>query len=283
MAVSALVLPAFSHVVGCSISVYLSELVLNRIFSNKVHGIATSGCNDSEIVGSNTANTIQKTTQNLIINTVQTQDSFHSPPDSNLISDDLNSDLLVLDSRLNYQSTDGTSNTLGCRFCGSSYHSRNLCPAKHNVCVNCSRRGHFFQVCEKAGITSHVCTSNVPMVAGTLSRTTVKILVNGLSCTALIDTGSTETYIDSRIARKLDLTLQPEFKSVKLASTSSVRTDGAACVDIKINNQCFNNVKISVLPDLCCDVIVGHDFLSNYSKLTVQFPYSTVSCTRSRE
>ena len=57
-----------------------------------------------------------------------------------------------------------------------------------------------------------------------------------------------------------------------MASTSSISTDGIAKVDLQIKNQYFENVQISVLRDLCCNVIIGHDILSKYSKLTVRFP-----------
>ena len=93
-----------------------------------------------------------------------------------------------------------------CRFCGCDDHPRNVCPARRHNCSYCDLRGHFSEVCEKRisqlGVSSFGCQSVVPA----LSRTMIPITVNGFPVKALVDTGSTESFVDNKLAVRLKLT-----------------------------------------------------------------------------
>ena len=49
------------------------------------------------------------------------------------------------------------------------------------------------------------------------------------------------------------------------------KTLGACYVDIEISGNFYNNVKVSILEKLCCDLIVGHDLLNKHGFLKMKF------------
>ena len=78
-----------------------------------------------------------------------------------------------------------------CRFCGSSVHPRNRCPARNTVCNFCNKRGHLPQMCERRtqlinSTESHdhkvLALSTIP----SLSSVMVDVYVNGKNLKALI-------------------------------------------------------------------------------------------------
>ena len=40
---------------------------------------------------------------------------------------------------------------------------------------------------------------------------------------------------------------------------------------LKLKDQHYNEVKLSILPNLCSDVILGHDFLKKHEKVEILF------------
>lgn len=46
---------------------------------------------------------------------------------------------------------------------------------------------------------------------------------------------------------------------------------GCCFVDLNLKGECYRKTKLSVLQDLCCDVILGQDFMSQHSSVTVEF------------
>ena len=161
-----------------------------------------------------------------------------------------------------------------CQYCGSSFHQRNKCLAKKVYCGNCFKRGHFSHVCKSKSVKSSISYPLVTAIEhkdSSLSKAIIRIFVNNIVCSALIDTGSSDTFIDSSLADRLQLCVMPDKKSVNMASSTSVFTKGIVKVNLKIDKQLFSGVTVSILPDLCCDMVIGHDLLSRYKKLIVNF------------
>lgn len=112
------------------------------------------------------------------------------------------------------------SNTNACYFCGNKRHPRHSCPARDATCSNCGKRGHYKKVCRSSpsASASAATTSNSPTLATTCSSTssavnaTVSITVVGKTCNALVDTGSSETFISKAIAEKCSLVIRPSSK-----------------------------------------------------------------------
>ena len=90
----------------------------------------------------------------------------------------------------------------------------------------------------------------------------MKICVNGTNVDALVDTGSTDNYISLSTVESLKISTSPAVGKVTMATTAfTTDTEGCCEVDIYVQGRSYKDVRMSVLPNLCSDVILGHEFL----------------------
>ena len=156
-----------------------------------------------------------------------------------------------------------------CRFCGFGNHERNACPARRAVCDSCYSRGHYSSVCEKQKQTSQILST---VSSPSLAKALVNIRINGNDLIALVDTGSTDSFIHDKFVQQLGLPFNPSQKTICLAAATSTHTIGTATLEsLEVEGFTYNNFQISVLPGLCHEVIIGHDLLSRHNKLIVKF------------
>ncbi|KRY22914.1 Retrovirus-related Pol polyprotein from transposon gypsy [Trichinella patagoniensis] len=163
-----------------------------------------------------------------------------------------------------------------CYFCGNRRHPRVNCPARNTTCNNCGKVGHFAKVCRSASkrtafvsVTSLVGSSS-SSTATELKNAIVEAKINGTNITALIDTGSSLSFIDERLSKTLQLKLLPADGKVLMASTSfQSRLTGYTIADIELHGFRYSNSKLHILPNACTDVIIGQDILQLHSNLTV--------------
>ena len=165
-----------------------------------------------------------------------------------------------------------------CRFCSGATHPRNKCPARHTKCSYCSKPGHFRCACEKL---SRLATPVIPLSAlrntGAaslpLEKSIVPVRVNGTEFSALIDTGSTSSFIDSKVVRYMGIPVKPQNNCITLASSNSMvkSLEVADIVKFEMGEFTYTNLGLSVLPELCCDILIGHDVLSQHGSLIVDF------------
>ena len=180
--------------------------------------------------------------------------------------------------------TDGSSASIGkkmpgkCYFCGGSRHPRYQCPARNSNCHKCSKQGHFAKVCRSAQGTSTSPNQAAALSAisaatpDQLKNATVGILIDGKEATALIDTGSTESFISQDYTVKQRLKVIPVTGFVSMANSSLVSPiKGRYMADINLLGELYTNTCLSVMPDLCSDVILGRDLMSQHSSVTVNF------------
>ena len=172
------------------------------------------------------------------------------------------------------------SNTGKCYFCGYSKHSRFRCPAKEALCKGCGKKGHFQKVCQSTPAKSKLLSAVGPQLSASTAATgtrglksaLINVLVNGKTLMALVDTGSSESYICTEIPTKNKWKVTPSTTLVNMASTTlSKKTEGLCCVSMKYKDREYKNVKLSLLPHLCADVILGHDFLNQHSEVFIPF------------
>ena len=104
-----------------------------------------------------------------------------------------------------------------------------------------------------------------------LAKTMVDIRVNGVPLKALVDTGSCASYIDHEVACQLQLSLAPSQEVVHLASVASVKSRGTTVVRLELDNHQYNNFHFGVLPNMCANIIIGHDLLMQHRNLIVNF------------
>ena len=163
-----------------------------------------------------------------------------------------------------------------CRFCGLEDHLRSICPARQSFCEFCHIRGHFAETCERRARLSKYCSDPNSKIATlgppALATAITDVIVNGETLKALVDTGSSDSFIDEQVASKLNLVITPSKKMITLASSSSlVSTTGSVNVGIQINNHMHNDFQLDVLPNLCCDLIVGHNLFIHHRRLVLNF------------
>ena len=166
-----------------------------------------------------------------------------------------------------------------CFFCGYKKHPRSKCPAREATCKKCSKIGHFAKVCmstEKTrksfnALSSDLAASHTASAINNLKKAQIDVYVHNVKLKALVDTGSSDSYINSTIARANGWKVTPSTCSINMASTSlTKKTQGHCIVPLLYKDRNYTQ-KLSLLPDLCADVVLGHDFLGKHSE--VCFPF----------
>lgn len=171
-----------------------------------------------------------------------------------------------------------------CYFCGANYHDRTKCPAQDNTCNNCQKVGHYAKVCKskqfkRTGGTAAIITTSKPSLLAitasypsSLSQAAVKLNLNGQKLEALMDSCSSDSFISEKMATKLKLQIHSSTKEVSMASTTiNTNSPGYCVVKIKLNGQTYPSTRLSVLKDLCCDLLLGQDFQKQHESLTFEY------------
>ena len=141
---------------------------------------------------------------------------------------------------------------------GGASHHRRKCPAREAMCHTCGIKGHFSSVCMKkkqgnsvgnvaTTYSSSLCALGISAAfPSSLSHAAVPIVINGVALTALIDSCSSESFINEQVANRLKLTLSPT-RNISMALTT-LKTDiiGCCTADITLNN-CTYTLKTIVL------------------------------------
>ena len=170
-----------------------------------------------------------------------------------------------------------------CFYCGGASHHRRKCPAREAMCHTCGIKGHFSSVCMKkkqgnsvgnvaTTYSSSLCALGISAAfPSSLSHAAVPTVINAVALTALIDSCSSESFINEQVANRLKLSLSPSTRSISMALTT-LKTDiiGCCTADITLNNCTYTKVKLSVLKDLCSDIILGHDFKKRHKRVPIE-------------
>ncbi|KRY84767.1 Retrovirus-related Pol polyprotein from transposon 17.6, partial [Trichinella pseudospiralis] len=152
-----------------------------------------------------------------------------------------------------------------CFFCGRSKHPRFQCPARDANCNKCGKKGHYAKVCRSSASSS---------AAASLSTTTrATCLIDCLiDIESLIDSGSSESFIHPEVVKRLGLKIIPSSEPVSMASSAfTIKTLGCITVDLEIQDRLYKNFRLTVLPHLCADVILGQDFHRMHECVTLNY------------
>ena len=97
--------------------------------------------------------------------------------------------------------------------------------------------------------------------------------MNGFQVTALFHSGSSESFIHSDLVKKTGLTVYPSSGTVSMATSasSSAKVSGACVIDLSYQGRKYEALRVSVLPGLCANLILGLDF--QYQHESVVFHY----------
>ena len=167
-----------------------------------------------------------------------------------------------------------------CFFCGNSNHPRSRCPAQDAVCSKCQKKGHFAKVCRSKKISKNKVSAAAwsPTLATvgapeSLSKSLGTVTVKGLEVKALFDSSSTESFIHPRLVEKAALTIHPSSGTVSMATSvsSTVSITGTCTANLTYQGREYAGYRLSVLPGLCADLILGLDFQSQHSSVTFHY------------
>ena len=85
--------------------------------------------------------------------------------------------------------------------------------------------------------------------------------IGGRDVAALRDTGSGGDYIHPDVVERCKLKVFPEEGALSMANTAQVsRTTGYVRVNLQVYGKRYPQVKLTVLPNACVDIILGNEF-----------------------
>lgn len=170
-----------------------------------------------------------------------------------------------------------------CFFCGASaIHPRKDCPARDATCVKCNRKGHYGKVCrsrtpaaasttatDDCGHCSCIISAAAPI---SLRKAMVTAFIKGVRAEALIDTGSSLSFVNEDFANLCQLKKRHCEQTISMASLShKSQVNGSTLQNVRIGDNIYNNVNLLIVKNLCADVIIGHDVLESHSTLEFKF------------
>ncbi|XP_076803121.1 uncharacterized protein LOC143447076 [Clavelina lepadiformis] len=165
-----------------------------------------------------------------------------------------------------------------CYFCGYDFHERRSCPARHLTCNKCGKIGHFLKVCKSKYPSKTVATvaKATPTLCAiyphNLLEAALMISIRDQNLCALVDSGSSDNYINAVTAKSLNLPITPTRQEVSMAQSSLRCTMLGSCTtDIVVNNCKYENVQLGVMDNLCSDVILGQAFQKRHNRLIIKY------------
>ena len=169
-----------------------------------------------------------------------------------------------------------------CFFCGNSEHPRSRCPSRDAICLKCQKKGHFSKVLREKAVNKNKVSasawsptlSTVP--AGTptsLQKSSATIDVEGIQVKALFDSGSSESFIHPSLVEKVALTVYPSSGTVSMATSAAslVKVSGTCVANLSYQGRKYDGFRLSVLPGLYADLILGLDFQSQHTSVVFHY------------
>ena len=180
-----------------------------------------------------------------------------------------------------------------CYFCGKSNHARNVCPVKAATCNYCNRVGHYAKVCRKRLIklrynrdhpSNAISGATLAPISASVVENSNKVLfdvkLNSVKARSLMDTGSSDCYIDKRFVKAHTLKIYHKIGDVTLAETSvKMPIQGQCTAKLNNANNEYPNVVFYVLNNLATDVIICEKIFQEHSKVTFSFDGSRPALT----
>ena len=119
-----------------------------------------------------------------------------------------------------------------CHFCGNVVHNRSECPAREVYCHKCGTKGHFSELFRSketyksnkvttAALFSSSSSSVLAVCPNSLSQASVSISMKRQNFSALIDSGSSDSFISKQIVRKLKLHVHPSSQDTFMALSTA--------------------------------------------------------------
>ena len=98
------------------------------------------------------------------------------------------------------------------------------------------------------------------------------VSISGNQLTALIDSGSTDSYINESKAKKQNLKFHPSAQNISIAQKSlKACIIGHSFTDITIDGSTYPSVRLGILKGLCSDIILGQDFQRAHNSVRIDY------------
>jgi len=89
---------------------------------------------------------------------------------------------------------------------------------------------------------------------------------------AMVDSGSSGTFINKLAAQKSNLFIIPKSRTIPLADKRSVaKIIGEVVINVEINGHKHRGVVAEVIKDLCTDIIIGRDIQRKHRRVVLNF------------
>ena len=156
-----------------------------------------------------------------------------------------------------------------CQFCGSGFHNRRSCRARNDVCHQRGKSGHWQVVCRSQaaavyGDEESIVASVLCAVPSKSNSFYASVCVNERSdIKALIDPGSTDSFIRANLAKEVDLNITRNSSTTLLADGKPVKLIGYATASLVMCGQEYD-VQFKVIQSLVTPVIIGNDVLAEH-------------------
>ena len=143
-----------------------------------------------------------------------------------------------------------TSQKNFCYFCVFLYHKHGQCPARDVSCHTCRKKRNFSKVCRSKSPSFTLSKSRCSQAASepassalcsmaaacpaSLAPASMQIFIKVAPLTALVDLGSSDSYINSNTCAKLKLDAYPTTHQVQVASAAmKINSSGFCVADIQ--------------------------------------------------
>ena len=94
-----------------------------------------------------------------------------------------------------------------------------------------------------------------------LLRSAILVNLNGKNLVALIDSGTSESYINSKVSKDLKLKVYPSKCEIQMVSSAmKMKSNGFCLIDLELKGNKYESTRLNVFENLCSDVILGLDF-----------------------
>ena len=142
-----------------------------------------------------------------------------------------------------------------CYFCGDPIHNRRSCPARNSVCNNCGKKGHYGKVCMSKATSSTTASLFSPSICSItaacpkrLSHASVNVSVYGNTLSALIDSGSSDSFISQTVAEQLNQKIHPSTQDITMALTSlKTVLQTSTSINVSTNTHALVSLKTFVV------------------------------------
>ena len=123
-----------------------------------------------------------------------------------------------------------------------------------------------------ASLSQSILCSTTAACLESLMQSSIKVTSSDVVLTVLIDSGSSDSYINEHVAKQINLKVHQSSKDLSMALTSlTTKVLGHCYADIKLNQQSYPSVRLGVLKDFCSDIILGQDFQKKHKSIIIEF------------